>query len=185
MEKIPDFLIFMKVGDHAGETFEQILARKQKEIETVGRSFWGYGGNTCHPINQVQPFIRSKLKTTKAGAVYLLMHYIDSTAPVTLPAKQFSADGLNWEDIPNGIRVTGSRFALVLDEIKPGELLLPLDSYAVGIGPSKGIMAPKYLQGRVDKGCFERVPVRDMVPGDTTKVNYIARLKDPFAVLLK
>lgn len=185
MEKVPDFLVFMKVGDHAGESFEQILERKRREIVDTGRSFWGYGGNACHPLTQVQPFVKSTLKMSKSGMVYLLMQYINSTAPVTLPASEYSVDGLKWDRIPDGIRVTGSRYALVLDEIQPGELILPLDEYSVAVGKSKGIPAPKYLQGRVDKGCFERTSHESATPADTAKISYIARLADPFAVILK
>lgn len=186
MEKVPNFLVFMKVGSHAGETFDQILERKRQEIRDAGRSFWGYGGNTCHPLTQVQPFIKSRLKLSKSGSVYLLMQYIDSTAPVTLPAKEYSVDGLKWEAIPDGIRVTGSRYALVLDEIQPGELILPLDQYTVAVGPSTGIAAPKYLQGRVDKGCFERTAEGEAaLAEDGANISYVARLADPYAVLLK
>ena len=185
MERIPDFLVFMKVGNHAGETFDQILDRKRREIEDAGRSFWGYGGNTCHPLKQVQPFVRSKLKLSKTGSVYLLMHYIDSQAPETLAAKEYSADGVKWEAIPDGILVTGSRYALVLDEIQPGELILPLDHFGVAIGPSRGVSAREYLQGRVDKGCFERLGNPGPGPDEGTKISYVARLCDPYAVLLK
>jgi hypothetical protein len=185
MDNVPDFLVFMKVGNHAGETFDQILERKQREIDDTGKSFWGYGGNSCHPLTQVQPFVKSKLKMSKSGSVYLLMQYIDSTAPVTLPAKEFSADGLKWEPIPEGIRVTGSRYALVLGEITPGELVWPMDEYTVGVGPSKGTVAPKYLQGRVDKGCFERTAGNEGPHSDTAKISYTARLDDPYAVILR
>ena len=52
--------IFMKVGVHAQETLTDIIARKQRELKDAGVSFWGYGGNTCHPTTKVQPFV-SKL----------------------------------------------------------------------------------------------------------------------------
>jgi hypothetical protein len=55
----PEAFIFMKIGSHAGETLEQILERKQREIERTGRSFWGYGGASCHPLTQLQPFART------------------------------------------------------------------------------------------------------------------------------
>ena len=50
-----DTIVFMKVGRHAGETFEEILERKQREYERAGRIFWGYGGGTMHPTQKVQP----------------------------------------------------------------------------------------------------------------------------------
>jgi hypothetical protein len=183
----PDSFIFMKIGSHAGETLEQILERKQREIEHAGRSFWGYGGASCHPLTQVQPFARSV--SQQSSQVYLLMEYIHSTAdPDIVPATEYSSDGVRWEKIPEGINVTGSRYALVLDEILPGELELPLHNYSVGIGQSRGKSASEYLTGRVDKGCL----VRDTSEGvdanisfTPRKAKYVARLVAPYGVLLK
>src|SRR5438477_290714 len=58
MANLPDRFLFMKVGNHANETWEQILERKRKEYDRTGRTFWGYGGTTCHPLGVVQPFAR-------------------------------------------------------------------------------------------------------------------------------
>lgn len=49
-------ILYMKVGTHANEGLEAIIARKQREIEEAGVAFWGYGGSTCHPTTMVQPF---------------------------------------------------------------------------------------------------------------------------------
>jgi hypothetical protein len=51
-------VLYMKVGTHAGESLEDILRRKTREIEEAGYALWGYGGNTCHPLTMVQPFAR-------------------------------------------------------------------------------------------------------------------------------
>ncbi len=51
-------LIFMKVGLHAQESIEEIIARKQKEYDDTGSIFWGYGGGTCHPLTMVQPLAK-------------------------------------------------------------------------------------------------------------------------------
>ncbi len=47
MKELPEKFLFMKVGNHAGEQWEQILTRKRKEYEATGMCFWGYGGNAC------------------------------------------------------------------------------------------------------------------------------------------
>ena len=52
-------LLYMKVGTHAQESLEAIIARKTREIEQAGFALWGYGGSTCHPQTMVQPFVRS------------------------------------------------------------------------------------------------------------------------------
>ena len=73
--KLPKSVVFMKVGNHAGETFEQILERKNSEFAKAGKIFWGYGGTACHPIQQVQPFARLTVK--EEGSVYLVMQYVE------------------------------------------------------------------------------------------------------------
>ena len=124
-DQLPEAFIFMRVGNHAGESFESILERKQREFEDAGKIFWGYGGTTLHPLRHVQPFAR--LWIPQQGSVRIVMEPIDSKAdPDILPANEYSAAGVNWEPIPSGIEVTGSRYAIVLDEIMPGQLNLNL-----------------------------------------------------------
>lgn len=187
MNEIPQHFIFMKVGNHAGESFEQIIERKRQEIEIAGRSFWGYGGNTLHPTKHAQPFARMHIK--EQGNIYLFMEPMDSKAdPAILQAKQFSVDGQKWESIPDGIKVTGSRYALVLDEILPEDLTFPVDDYSVGIGPSQGRVASEYIKGRVDKGCFTRRSKPITMPTEsrnTRHIGFVANLTEPFSVFLK
>ena len=182
MTEILDKFIFMKVGDHAAEAWEQILERKRREYIETGMIFWGYGGGACHPINQVQPFAKLALK--EMDDVVLVMDYIRSNAdPDIVPATEYSKDGVIWEPIPKGIKVTGSRYALVLDQINPGDLDISLNRYEVAVGPSAGKPADAYLQGRTDKACFVKSVterVHDPVPNKPQrKAAFYARLKDP------
>ena len=71
-----DGLMYMKVGTHAQESLDSIIARKTKEIEETGYAFWGYGGNTCHPLTMVQPFAR--IYERRSGVIYLFMEPMDS-----------------------------------------------------------------------------------------------------------
>lgn len=182
----PDGFVFMKVGSHAGETWDQILERKNAEYKKTGQIFWGYGGPTLHPVNQVQPFARTRIQ---AGAsVYVLMQFIDSHAdPEIAPATEYSADAVTWKPIPDGILVTGSRYALVLDEIRPGDLEIVLDEYQVALGNSRGKSAADYLQGHIDKACLVRgAELKPKVEAPKIrKVSFVARLLEPYAVLLK
>ncbi len=187
MIKPPEKFLFMKVGSHAGETWEQILERKRREYDQTGRIFWGYGGNTCHPLNMVQPFARLAVK--EHGRILLVMEPIDSRAePDIVPAKEYSQDGVNWNLIPQGIQVIGSRYALVLDEIKPGDLEITLTEFEVALGPSTGKAAEAYLQGHIDKGCFTKSAQSRAEAAQkrvVRKIGYTAQLKEPFAVLLR
>jgi hypothetical protein len=188
MDRLPDRFLFMKVGNHAGESWEKILERKRREFERTGRTFWGYGGNACHPLSQVQPFARLTIR--EQGGIFIVMEQIDSRAdPDVVPAREYSADGIAWEPIPEGIEVTGSRYALILDEIKPGDLSLELNNYEVGIGPSSGKAAEAYIQGHTDKACFtvSKTPriVDQPTPRMVRKISYYAQVKEPYAVLLR
>ena len=186
-DQLPEAFIFMRVGNHAGEAFEAILERKQREFEEAGKIFWGYGGTTLHPIKHVQPF--AKMWVAREGSIRIVMEPIDSKAdPDVLPANEFSVDGVNWKPVPDGIEITGSRYAIVLDEIMPGHLDLNLENFEVGIGPSRGRNAAQYAKGRVDKGCFvsrqSEESESDIQPR-LVSIGFQARLLDPYAVMLR
>ena len=178
-------LLFMKVGLHAGESLEQILERKRKEYKKAGCIFWGYGGGTCHPTRVVQPFARMSLAEGKE--IYIVMEEIDSHHPRTdIIAKEYSEDGIDWKPIPKGIEVRGSRYAVVLDELKVGDLDLDLKNYKVALGPSMGRVAAQYVKGRVDKAC---ILTNDSPMGssdsDVKKIKLAAKIKKPFAVFTR
>lgn len=177
-------IIFMKVGTHAAETFEDILDRKRREYETTGKSFWGYGGGTMHPLTKLQPFSRFRIE--QGRNITLVMEEIKSNHFVSAVAAEYSEDGENWKPIPDGIEVRGSRYALVLDEIIPGDLEIDLNRYVVGIGPSEGKNAGSYIRGRVDKGCLDYVgpPNEDLAPR-IIKSTHAAKLAEPYGVLLR
>ena len=180
-------LIFMKVGLHAQENIEDIVKRKRQEFEETGSIFWGYGGNTCHPLTMVQPFAQEV--EASGNEVLIVMQKINSkhAAPPEI-AKQYSDDGVNWQPIPKGIEVRGSRFALILDELSINEFDLDLGELEVGVGRSRGRRADQYLIGQADKGCFLYKPQEPRVSQDEQIVKHIelvARVKEPYAVLLK
>ena len=178
-------IIYMKVGMHAQEPWEEILERKQREIRDAGVSFWGYGGGTCHPLLRVQPFVKERIAT--GHAIYLAMKPMLSkhSAPQT-PAEEYSDDGVTWHSIPEGVNVLGSRYALVLDRIESSDIDLDLGQATVAAGLKRGVAASTYVRGRVDKGCFIIEPAR--VSQDEVKpehISLIATLREPYAVLLR
>src|SRR5205809_6817278 len=118
-------IIFMKVGTHAQEPLEDIIARKTKEIEQAGMSYWGYGGNTCHPQTMVQPFAQSF--QNRGNVVYLCMHPMDSKHFVEqVRAKRCSVDVMTLQPIDSAINVLGSRHDLDVTNLHGGVSHVPL-----------------------------------------------------------
>lgn len=173
-------VLFMKVGTHAQEDLQDILARKTKEIAEAGFAMWGYGGNTCHPTTKVQPFAKAADRP-----IILCMQPMESRHfAEPLRAEEFSIDGMHWDQIPQTINVVGSRYALCIDELTRVDETIDLGQMRVAIGNSRGLSASQYVRGRVDKGCFE---VSDSAPGESKPVpiGVTAKLVAPYAVLLR
>ena len=174
-------VIFMKVGTHAQESLKDIIARKRLEIEAAGRSFWGYGGGTCHPLSTVQPFARDFIR--KSGVIYLCMQPMESHHFAVGRAQQYSTDGVHWEPIPKGIEVRGSRYALVVEDIREEQFDLPLAGTRVAAGNSQGRSGDQFIGGHVDKACLEVVDPD--AEGKTVNIGLVAKLVEPYAVLVK
>lgn len=180
-------ILYMKVGTHAQESLDDIIARKKKEIEDEGFGMWGYGGNTCHPTTMVQPFARSFEE--KGGEIFLCMEEMNSKHRAEpIRANQYSTDGVNWIDVPPGIKAVGSRYALLIGSLETVDLELPLNEARVAVGPSKGRIGNKYIQGQVDKACFEIIePERganEPLP-PSKPIGLTAKLIKPYAVFLR
>ncbi len=181
---VGDGIVFMKVGTHANETLADILKRKRKELSDAGVSFWGYGGNTCHPVTMVQPFAAHFQDAGKK--VYLCMHEMNSqhfADPVE--ATQYSFDGKTWKAVPKGVHVKGSRYALILGSLEQCEFQLDLGATRVGVGLSKGRPGDQYIKGRVDKACLEVTDKPAINKAGSIEIALAAKLHEPFAVLLR
>lgn len=181
-------LLFMKVGTHAQESLEDIIARKTEEIEKVGYGLWGYGGNTCHPSTMVQPF--AERFAENGDPIHLVMEEMNSNHfAEPLCAKEFSADNLAWEEIPEDIQVRGSRFALKIGSLRQVEMELPLEMTRVAVGPTTGRLGSRYIQGRVDKACLEVLQAPELANEPesqaTRPINLVADLLPPYAVFLR
>ncbi len=181
-------VLFMKVGKHAQENLADIIARKSREIEKAGHTLWGYGGNTCHPTSMVQPFARSFAE--RGEPIHLCMEEMNSQHfGERLCAAEFSSDGVSWSRIPSEIEVWGSRYALVIRDLRTAHLALPLEWTRVAVGPSTGKLGSRYVDGRVDKACLEVVdkPERQNEEGVRSErpINLVAELLEPYAVFLR
>lgn len=169
----------MKVGFHAGEEWESVIERKLAEIASAGVAFWGYGGSACHPTRQVQPFAR---KFAPDVSVAMLP---TSSRPVSpsLRAEEMSEDGSHWERLPPGVIIRGSKWALVLDDLRLCEKTVDLGQYEVGVGRSAGKPAAAYLRGQSDKACLRRAKITRRP--DRRQVVVLGHLAEPWAVFLR
>ena len=180
-------VLFMKVGTHAQEDLETIIARKTKEIEDEGYAMWGYGGSTCHPRSMVQPF--AAMFEERGAPIHLVMQEMASrhfAEPIR--ADQYSPDNLSWTDIPPGIHVRGSRYALVLKSLEQTDLKLPLNQTVVPVGPRRGKIGSRYLRGQADKACLEILERPEVTNEEEPKevaIRLVAELKPPYAVFLR
>lgn len=178
-------VLYMKVGTHAQESLEDIIKRKTQEIEQTGYGLWGYGGSTCHPQTMVQPFAKGYAR--QGGRIYLAMEPMESkhfAEPIR--ADELSIDGLHWVAIPKVINVRGSRYALVIKDLRREEFKLPLDRTAVALGNSLGVPGGKYISGRVDKACLTISDNDDnRGPARTVQIGLIAEIVEPYAVFVR
>lgn len=181
-----DGLLYMKVGTHAKEDLNEIIERKRNEIKAAGFALWGYGGNTCHPVSMVQPFARTYEK--RAGVIYLCMEPMQSKHfAEPLRAKEYSIDGVSWTEVPQSINVLGSRYALVIKELRREEFDIPLESTKVAIGNCVGRSGSDYIAGRVDKACLELLNDSHAASADEriAHIGLVAEIVDPFAVFVR
>ncbi|MBV8977724.1 MAG: hypothetical protein JOZ13_10140 [Alphaproteobacteria bacterium] len=180
-------ILYMKVGTHAQEPLDAIIARKAKEIEDEGFALWGYGGNTCHPSTMVQPF--GRIFEKRGGRILLCMQEMNSSHfAEQVRADAYSVDGITWQDIPSGINVLGSRYALKIRDLRKVDEVLPLDRTIVAVGNSQGRQGSRYIQGRVDKACLELSPDAEATDEDderTVGINLVAEIEQPYAFFLK
>lgn len=177
-----DSFLYMKVGVHANESLQDIIQRKRAEIEAAGVSFWGYGGPSCHPFKAVQPFVREV--TSQGTTVRLLMQEIVSRHFAEGEAKEYSADGKTYHPIPKGVKVLGSRYALVLRSLDEVNLDIPLSDTLVGVGAKRGLGGDQYIRGHVDKACLIYQPSQGL-PEKSIRMSLAADLAEPFAVVLR
>jgi len=179
-------LLYMKIGTHAREGLEEIIARKTKEIEDAGFGLWGYGGSTCHPQIMVQPF--AKDYEQRNGVIYLCMQpMVSKHFAEPIRADEFSVDGVTWEKIDPKINVMGSRYALVIKNLRAETFDLPLSKTKVALGNSMGALGSRYIKGRVDKACLELAEGFDIAGADEQKVpiRVVADIVTPYAVYVR
>jgi hypothetical protein len=180
-------ILYMKVGKHAQESLSDIIKRKSEEIRKAGFAMWGYGGNTCHPTTMVQPFAEDVQKT--GAPIFLCMQAMDSKHDAEpLRAHEYSVDGLKWQEIPQDINVRGSRYALMIKNLREEDHVLKLHETRVAVGANAGRVGSRYIKGRIDKACLfvdEKPELANEAETSDVNINLVAELVDPYSVFLR
>lgn len=126
------------MGPHAGETSEEIFARKINDIKNIGKTFWLIKSYRSKP-NMVQDICSTALSKNQT---VIPCYFISPSSPLgaiptkaSLPAHQYSADSLEWTDLPQHMSpVTGAinnnASALMFSELKIEQLAIDLAQYA-------------------------------------------------------
>lgn len=185
------YLVVGVVGPHAGESEEEILARKAEEIQKCGLTFWLYKSFNAKP-RDVQRLCEKSLK----GGGQPLCLFIESgskggsQATVTANrADEFSRDGEKWQKITQEILVTGSiknSSALVLNDLEviKSSAVLDLWNYSDFGLPGRAV--------RIRRGgstiCCEkgssRADSKKMV-SNVRRILAVGKLAPPFGVWLR
>lgn len=176
-----DPFLYMKVGVHANESLEDILKRKRDELKAAGVSFWGYGGGSCHPFNAVQPF--AKEVSNHGMTLRLFMQEIVSRHYEAEAATEYSVDGTNYQPVPKGVKVLGSKYALVLKSLDMVDFQIPLSHTLVGVGAKRGTSGDQYIRGRLDKACLVYTPGE--LQDKPIHMSLVAELAAPYAVKMR
>src|SRR3990167_3451404 len=97
---------------------------------------------------------------------------------------QYTRNRDTWVQVPEGINVYNSSRAFIIEKFENVDIDLDIGQYEVAIGPSTGIPAIRYLQGRTDKVCL-RPTVENRPLSKILHVSYVATLREPYAVYVK
>lgn len=107
--------IYMSVGPHAGESFSEIMLRKEAEIKKCGWSLWAHGTKMLDKIGKIPKF------WGQSEEIYVLFSPTGNptTGQVKI-AQEYSSDGINYTTIDPQMQVTysssKSSYALVVEE---------------------------------------------------------------------
>ena len=176
-------IIFMKYGVHASEGVEQI-ARKKNELQNAGKMLWGYGGTICHPVNQIHPFLNGNVNRNEK--TYLVMAYTPSEMHKNIfAAESYSINKKKWIELPKGIHVYGSKYAIVCKSIEQCDYTVDLADYIVPIGNSCGRPLSEYVNGRIDKACGRWDGKSKERLSKPVHITLCAEIDYPYAVFLK
>lgn len=117
------YLIISIIGEHAGESIEDIFSRKQKDVDEIGKTYWLIQSHKAK-TETVQELSRKAEKEDISAYCLFIEPSQKGGAKPTLhddPVTHVSSDNQNWNKLPNEIKITGkisrNSTALVFSEL--------------------------------------------------------------------
>ena len=174
--------VFMKVGSHGDESYQQILARKNSEEQRYGFMLWGYSGTLLNP----KSLVHGLESNYREGEKPLLLMSETKSPFRNNPVESLhvSTDKILWHPLPKGLGTKGCDKALICRGLRPIDVDINFSNYAVATGPSKGRPLSEYVRHRTDKACATYDGSSPNVKAKIIKVTWLAELLPPFAVYL-
>ena len=180
-------LIFSVIGGHAGEDEHQIFFRKKEDIKKYGWVLWLFKSHRAKP-EVIQAFCKSAQSVGSEALVGFLWPRLAGSATQTQTrdyATGYSKNSIHWENIPNGMEVTGKvdggAYAFFMDSIQLGESKVDLSMYRSF--PQQQEIRPMPGGSTI---CGTRVmPTQNLIKPNVRRISAVARLREPFCVYLR
>jgi hypothetical protein len=173
--------VFMKVGSHGDESFDEILERKSREQSSAKFMLWGYSGMLLNPIH-----LSRYLKTVWDDGYHPLLLMQETKSPFKnnpVRSTHFSINKIDWLPLPSNVWTCGCDKAIVCRNLSRVDFEINLADYRVAIGPSNGKSLSDYLRFRTDKACARHDAEQN---GEATMapIAWVAEILPPFAIYL-
>ncbi len=120
-----EYIVISVMGQHAGESEDEIFKRKIGDIEKIGQTFWLIKSYQAKP-NMVQQICQLTKKENMEAYCFFIEASSRKAAIATKEAslaESYSIDGKTWNILPKGLspvtgKIDGSAYALVFDQLE-------------------------------------------------------------------
>ena len=194
INKISDNLLIISViGPHAGESEEDIFARKINDIEKSDQTYWLIKSWKAKP-DMLQSICSHAIeKGYNIKCFFIEPSSIGGATPtkVSNSAKYYSTDNITWSVFPKDLspvtgKIDGNSYALVFNELKLENGILDLWDYADYFSQSSPL---KIMQGASTLCAIKKdssnIPILEKIKSRFRRVIAVGKLCPPYGVWLK
>lgn len=185
------YLVISVIGEHADESADMIFARKIKDTENIGITFWVINSRNAKP-EMVQSLCEyAKNNNEDALAIFIKPSVSGGARPTKTNecSVGFSKDHSNWVAFPEGIgpvtgRIDRGACALVFSQLKLVQDNIDLRHYADFLNQHKPV---RIIQGSSTICAVEKDMSGnpDVMKSHNRNVVAIGKLHEPYCVWLK